>query len=325
MTLLAAAPLAIDARRYFGLEHPTRIRAALDIRLSEHCFAPALEDLEADWLASVATPAFRILARTRPAEQRRAFLSIGTGCGLDALGAVEILGAQQVAVTDIFPDIVEAAERNFTANLAPGVQVPLTARTGDLVAPLAGSGLRFDVVYENLPNTPITDTDQLAQGQTVAGFLAPRAEDVPQLLKDRLLVLHYLALRQARPLLNPGGVVLSTIGARIPLDSFTALAEAAGYRGRLLTYGWKKQAAPEDYIPGYIGMEREGLGPFHFYRAETLRAAFSGLSPEEAGAAAFAIERELEPHRLTAAQALAAHRAGEAVGHAVVALLSEAA
>ncbi|RVT98664.1 hypothetical protein EOD42_00685 [Rhodovarius crocodyli] len=311
--------LPIDARRYFGLEQPARIRAQLDIHLSEHCFAPTPEEPEADWLASVATPAFRILARTGP---RRSFLSIGTGCGL---GAVEILGAEQVAVTDIFEDIVQAAALNFVANLAPGVTVPLTARTGDLVAPLADSGLRFDLVYENLPNTPVADAGQLARGQTVAGFLAPRAEEVPPLLKDRLLVLHYLALRQVRPLLNPGGAVLSTIGARIPLDSFAALAEAAGYRGRLLTYGWKKQAAPEEYIPGYIAMEREGLGPFHFYRADTLRAAFAGLAPEEAGAAALAIEQDLKPHSLTATEALAAHRAGEAVGHAVVALLSEAA
>jgi hypothetical protein len=44
--------------------------------LSEHCFAPSLDDLDADWLASVATPAFHILARVRPAVRRQSFLSM---------------------------------------------------------------------------------------------------------------------------------------------------------------------------------------------------------------------------------------------------------
>lgn len=323
MSATSTQTIEVDARAYFRADPPTRIRPKLDILLSEHCFAPALHDLDADWLASIATPAFRVLARTRPAARRRSFLSIGTGCGLDALAAVEVLGAEQLAVTDIFADIVDAARTNIPANLAPGVSVDLVAETGDLATPLLGRDLRFDLVYENLPNTPIADTDQLNVRQTVAGFLAPRSETMPDFVKAHLLVLHYLALVQVRPLLNPGGAVLSTIGGRIPLGSFTDLAETAGYRGRLLTYGWKKQADPADYIPGYVAMERDGLGPFHFYRVDDLRAAFTGLDPEQAGAAAFRIEADLARHRLSATEALAAHQSGTPIGHTVVALLSE--
>ncbi len=315
--------LDVDAGSYFRIGTPRRIAPRLRIALSEHCFAPVLDDLDADWLASVATPAFHILARTRPPERRESFLSIGTGCGLDALAAVEILGARQVAVTDVFDDIIAVARTNIRTNLASGTDVALTAETGDLLAPLQGRDLRFDLVYENLPNTPIADAEQLNVRQTVAGFLAPRSEAMPDFVSAHLLVLHYLALVQARPMLNPGGVVLSTIGGRIPLASFTDLAAAAGYRGRLLTYGWKKQVDPEDYIPGYIAMERDGLGPFHFYRVDDLRAAFAGRDPEQAGEQALAIEAALAPSRLSASAALAAHRAGTPVGHTVVALLSE--
>jgi hypothetical protein len=316
------SPLAIDARRYFRLASPDRIAPTLRITVSEHCYAPPLDDPDSDWLASVAAPAFHILARTRPAKHRNSFLSIGTGCGLDALAAIEILRSGTITVTDVFPDITDAARATITANLAPGTTIALTTATGDLLAPLAGSKLRFDIVYENLPNTPIADTARLDDKHTVAGFLAPRAEPTPAFVQQRLLVLHYLALTQVRPMLNPGGAVLSTIGARIPLSSFTELAAAAGYTGRLLTYGWKKQASPEDYIPGYVDMERQGLGPFHFYRVADMRAAFADRSPEQSGAAALEIEASLAPHRLTASQALALHRSGTEIGHTVVALLS---
>jgi hypothetical protein len=205
MTL--ASLLDVDARSYFHLGTPNRIAPTLRIALSEHCFVPSLDDLDADWLASVATPAFHILARTRPAGQRRSFLSIGTGCGLDALGAIEILESETITVTDVFADIVAINRANITANVAAGVAIALRAETGDLLGPLTGSGLCFDTVYENLPNTPIDETARLADKQTAAGFLAPRIEASPAFVQQRLLVLHYLALQQARPMLNPGGAV----------------------------------------------------------------------------------------------------------------------
>lgn len=321
--MVTATPLVVDARSYFRVGIPNRIASTMHIGLSEHCFTPDLDDLDADWLASVATPAFHILARTRPAARRDSFLSIGTGCGLDALGAIEILGSSLIAVTDVFPDIVAAARTNIAENLAPGATIALTAETGDLLGPLAATPLRFDIVYENLPNTPVADAALLADKQTAAGFLGPRTEAMPGFVQRHLLVLHYLALRQARPILNPGGAVLSTIGARIPLESFMQLAEAAGYAGRFLTYTWKKQAGPADYVPGYVAMEREGLGPFHFYRVADLKAAFAGMDPEQAGVAALDIEASLAPQRLTAHEALTLYRSGAEIGHAVVALLSE--
>lgn len=321
--MVTPSPLVVDARSYFRLGAPNRIAPTLRIGLSEHCFVPSLDDPDSDWLASVAAPAFHILARTRPAAQRTSFLSIGTGCGLDALGAVEILGASMIAVTDVFPDIVAAARANIAANLAKDTTIALTAETGDLLGPLRGSPLRFDIVYENLPNTPVAEPARLADGHTAAGFPGPRSEAMPAFVRQRLLVLHYLALRQVRPMLNLGGAVLSTIGARIPLAGFFELAASAGYAARLLTYGWKKQAGSEEYLPGYVAMEHEGLGPFHFYRVADVRAAFADMAPEQAARAALDIEADLAPRRLTAGEALAAHRSGAEIAHTAVALLSE--
>jgi hypothetical protein len=70
-------------------------------------------------------------------------------------------------------------------------------------------------------------------------------------------------------------------------------------------------------------MEREGLGPFHFYRVADVRAAFAGIDPEQAGRDALALEAELAGRRLTAGEALALYRSGTEIAHAAVALLSE--
>ena len=57
-----------------------------------------------------------------------------------------------------------------------------------------------------------------------------------------MLSLHYLALLQAQNFLKDDGVVLSMLGARVPLRHFLDMAEKAGYQGHFLTYGWKIQA-----------------------------------------------------------------------------------
>jgi hypothetical protein len=243
--------------------------------------------------------------------------------GLDALAGVELLDAEVLGVTDLFPDVVEAAAQNVRRNLAPGHSVVLHAGAGDLLAPLRASGATFDLIYENLPNLPLANAAKVEVDKTSAAFLAPRDEPLPQAVRDWLLALHYLALVQAHDFLKPGGAVLSTIGARLPLSVLTDMAQAAGHDARFLSYWWKGQADADEVIASYAQWQREGLGPFHFYPLETLEAAFSGLDLEQAGRRALELEDSLHPHRLDAETAWALHRRGGRIGHTVAALLSE--
>ncbi|TBW35520.1 hypothetical protein EYW49_15965 [Siculibacillus lacustris] len=315
--------LAIDAARYFGVAAPIRVRDRLRITVVDRAFEPETDDLQRDWVASVAAPAFAILRRRGPPEARRAFATIGTGVGLDALAAIELLEAEVVGLTDLFPDVVDAAALNVRANLRETVPVLVHAGAGDLLEPLAGRGLRFDVIYENLPNLPIDDPALIAVARTAASFVPPRPEPVPKFVADSLLVLHHLALREARDLLAPGGSVISTLGARLPLVDILRMAEEAGYAPRFLTYGWKLQAVAEDVIGTYAALQTRGLGPFHFFEAQRLERAFAGLDPETAGRDALAIERDLVPGRLDAVEALTAHRSGRRIGHTVAVLESQ--
>jgi hypothetical protein len=314
--------VSIDAARYFDVALPVRLRDRLDVAVTPRSFPPYLEDLQADWVSSVAVPAFKIVAARRGLGA--SFCSIGTGTGLDALGAVEALGATRVGVTDVHEDVVATARANILSNLRGGHAVDLRAGTGDLLSPLAEGEPRFDVIYENLPNVPANASVALAGERASSSFFPPRSEDVPERIANALLTLHYVALLQARTFLAPGGVILSMLGARVPLQSFLDMSAHAGYRPSFLTYGWKIQAEAVEMLNGHAEWQRRGMGPFYFYRVADLEAAFAGLAPETAAPRALAIEADLAPHAMDAEAALLAHGRGERIGHTYAVLLSEA-
>jgi methylase of polypeptide subunit release factors len=315
------ASLVIDSLAYLDIPAASRIKPRLDLVIADRAYRPDPDDPQRDWVASVAAPAFKQLRARRGAGACRAFLSVGTGAGVDALAGIELLEADTVGITDLFEDVVATAAGNIRRNVA--APVLLHAAAGDLLQPLRGSGVRFDVIYENLPNLPLADAGRLQVDRTSAAFVPPRTEAVPEFVADWLLVLHYLALKQARDFLAPGGTVLSTLGTRLPLGIIADMTQAAGYKPSFLTYGWKLQADAADVIAGYAHWQRSGFGPFHFYPADRLEAAFVGLDPGEAGAYAYAIERSLAPARLDAVAALEAWQAGTRIGHTFVVLKSD--
>lgn len=321
--IVSSASLSLDIAPYLDVAEVRRVRPRAQIVVADRAWRPQVEDRQRDWVASVAAPAFKILRARRGAAACKAFCALGTGAGLDALAAIELLGAEAVGLTDLFPDVVEAAAANVRRNLADGQEIVLHAGAGDLLAPLRASGAKFDLIYENLPNLPLADAAQVELDKTSAAFLAPRGESMPQAARDWLLALHYLALVQAHDFLKPGGAVLSTIGARLPLSLLTDMAEAAGLASSFLSFWWKAQADADEVISSYAQWQKQGRGPFHFYPLEVLEAAFAGLDLEQAGRDALAIERDLRSYQIDAAHAWRLHRQGRRIGHTVAALLSE--
>ena len=118
--------------------------------------------------------------------------------------------------------VVSTAEQNIAKNLlAPG-SVIIEAGFGDLLSPLSHLKPRYDLIYENLPNVPILDAALMDKARVSSSHVPPRTEPTPAYLQEQMLTLHYLALKQARGFLNPGGSVLSMLGARVPLAVFVS-------------------------------------------------------------------------------------------------------
>jgi len=320
-TPAAEVRLDIDAVRYLDLPAPPeRIRDRLAIAVSPHSFLPEVDDPRKDWVASVATPAFKLIREREGVQQ--AFCSIGTGVGLDALAAIEVLAASRVGVTDVHADVVSGAVGNIVGSLRQGDSVTIESGYGDLFSPLRGYASRYDLIYENLPNVPIEDASKLAEARLSSSHLPPRSEPIPALVRGQLLSLHYLALLQAHDFLNPGGSVLSLLGSRIPLSIYREMARLAGHRAEIHTYGWKVQADAELVIEGHVEQQRAGYGPFHFYPVDVLTETFASIDLASSGEHAFDIEASLAHARLDPLQARSALQRGEDIGHTYAVLRS---
>lgn len=313
----------VNTAEYLGLrEAPRRVKDRLSIGLTDHSYKPRVDDLESDWVAHVSAPAFRVYRQRQGGGRIDSFCSIGTGSGLDVLSAAEVLGVERVGLTDVHLDVVDVAAKNIARNLRPGYKLTIEAGFGDLLEPLRRFGSKYSVIYENLPNVPLADPEGLGVDRTSSTYVPPRAERLPELVREQMLDLHYLALVQARDFLLPGGAVLSCLGGRVPLSVFLQLGELAGYEASFLTYSWKVQGDPEAVIRDHAESQRKGFGPFYFYRAEVLKQTFAGVGLEESGRRALEIEAALLPQRLDAATAYDAFLKGEKIGHTVAMLQS---
>ena len=314
--------ILVDVKKYLALEEaPKHVQDYLSVAVTDHAYLPKTEDITSDWVAYIAAPAFKLI-RENLRHDVEAFASIGTGSGIDVLTGIELLGAKRVGFTDLQKSVVDAAAENIKKNLKNADSVELEFGAGDLLQPLQNGKRRYDVIYENLPNVPLTDNTKIEDKRNSGHYLEKRVEAIPEFVHEQMLDLHYLALKQARDYLADKGAVYSTLGGRVPLSAFIKLGELAGLKSEIFTYSWKVQAEPEDVISGYAAQEKAGLGPFRFYRASDLQKAFADISVKESGKNAFEIEKSLESSKLTAKEAYEAFLKGEVIGHTVAVLKS---
>ena len=314
--------ILVDVKKYLALEEaPKQVQDYLSVAVTDHAYLPKTEDITSDWVAYIAAPAFKLI-RENLRHDVEAFASIGTGSGIDVLTGIELLGAKRVGFTDLLESVVDAAAENIKKNLKNANSIELEFGAGDLLQPLENGKRRYDVIYENLPNVPLTDNTKIEDKRNSGHYLEKRVEVIPEFVHEQMLDLHYLALKQARDYLADKGAVYSTLGGRVPLSAFIKLGELAGLSSEIFTYSWKVQAEPEDVISGYAAQEKAGLGPFRFYRASDLQKAFANISVKESGKNAFEIEKSLESSKLTAKEAYEAFLKGEVIGHTVAVLKS---
>jgi hypothetical protein len=311
----------VDATAYLEPYPRRRVRRPVRLRLTDDTY-PLEPTPEESWLPV----AFRAFARLRPRVAGGDVLIVGTGNGLDALGAAEILAPPALVVTDRHAACVAVARENVLAHLTAeaAAGVALSFHAGDLLA-CVPPDTRFSLVYENLPNLPAPAAPALRRGTIGGRFFEAGAEpEVPEPFGTYLLALHHRCLREAGPHVRAGGGVLTAIGGRMPHDVAFELHRTCGYRPELVAFDVKRQVEPELVVPPYARAEAERGVEFTFYAPDAIERAAqarrAGLDGQEL---ADALAGDLAALALSARQAADRVRRGRPVAHSVLMVFGE--
>ncbi|ORY37322.1 hypothetical protein LY90DRAFT_511253 [Neocallimastix californiae] len=314
----------INTSEYLNIKSkPVHIKEQLEIKIVDNSFLPGAKD--DDWFAHSALPALKLIEKEKPGEIK-SFLSIGSGPGLDVLASAEVFGSKKLALTDLQENVVKSGVQNIKSNLLEPEKVEVNGYSGDLFEPLrskenANENQRFDIIYENLPNVPIPEDEDINKSRSSTVFLEKRSEKIPGEVKEALLDLHYLAIQQVHEFLNKNGALISLISGVIPIDTIKSIEKYIdGVKIDILYYNWNIQTSFYSVINTYAKQEEQGYGPFIFYKENDLKKAFEGVNDNESGKKALDIEKSLVDKRLTATEALKLLNQGENVGYTITIL-----
>jgi hypothetical protein len=275
-------------------------------------FHPKMYSIERDVEANWVWHAFEGMARlkgklTSEGSTPRSFAAIGTGTGVDAIGAGLIFPElATIAVTDIEPGVLAQGLDNVRRNVSSATTV--SGFVGDLCCPLYALPQRFDLIYANLPNLPVSRKRGGAIDFNTC-YAERDAAEIDREVDAYLLGFQHLFLRSAMQVLNQKGSVLLMIGGRFPFKIFKRLADSTGYVFEELLCSLRLETDLTTTIDAYAA--HEGDVEFDYYLYDEAKLALDGrqgLSGEE-------LKELLAPHRVSAASARSAGQSGKRIGH----------
>jgi hypothetical protein len=243
---------------------------------------------------------------------------IGTGNGVDAIGACHIFkDVVRIYLTDIDEETLPLALQNVKGNLDPAAKAAVDGFAGDVCEPLQERSIKVDLIYGNLPNIPLWDSEQ-TDGFGLSTFYSPRESAAPHpVIKQSMLELQLHFLRSAKACLTPGGSVVQLVGGRFPSRNFKLLYELAGFELTQLCAGLKPQTEASEVLTGYARAEKENDVEFTFYDYDKALAALKqdGQGNLVADEPMDYLEKTLKDCLMNATRALEAHRNGILIGH----------
>jgi len=284
--------------------------------MNEHTYEVDLSDPRNNWLYP-AFLGFKELQKRLIAEGKfvETFATIGTGPGIDAIGAHEIFHPRKIVMTDIHPDVLPIAEKNFSHH-TKNDSIPHDAWQGHLAEPLRRNNILSDVIYPNLPNVPfVQHNTSLFSQQLTSSFYNSVLNCAPSTINRYLLTMQFDLLQDARSSLVDGGSVVVNLGGRVPVELVKVLFESSGYVYEELFTMLKAQSQPELMLPSYARAEKEGRVEFDFYHFDEARNLIKKLPAE--GVPADHLKEILLPFRVSATQAVKLSKHHESIGHVV--------
>jgi methylase of polypeptide subunit release factors len=273
-----------------------------------------------DW-AVLAFRAFKII-KSHLKKEIKSFCTVGTGIGLDVLGAVEAFSPEQVVLTDINEAIAMKACINVGSNLKKREQFKIKPIGADILdGQMKFSNLKFDLIYENLPNLPEENAEHNCQPFRASFINFSQYSYVPGLYKKYLLPSHYVFLNQASQHLAPNGAVLCNIGGRVPFEIIEKMFSESGFVPKVLLFDIKKQNESKTNLPVYALWEQMGNTTFSFYPYyEVLNFLNSRIKYDKLSGYANCfgkINEMLKYLEMSANEAYLAYKKGNEIAHSV--------
>ena len=251
----------------------------------------------------------------------KTFATIGSGNGVDAIGAYHIFpGLETALMVDINRQVLGLCKNNFARNTdADSKGVHYDAIEGSLCQRLVDMQIKADLIYANIPNVP-EEPGRIFIGRNSSGFLdRPLYGSVPEEFERHFMVSQYALLKSAKKALAKNGTLVVNFGGRAPYKLLPKMFKENGYRFSEVCCGFKKQTETEVMLLGYGKGEQEYGVEFDFYRYE---AAMQLLQEKKINNPTDEIRGDklkeiLEPFKVSSAQSLELYRKGEKIGHTV--------
>lgn len=306
-----------------GLFRAAGIAAERPVRIETNEHSYTVKENPADNWNFHAFYAFKRLKLARDAKSRptKIFATIGSGNGVDAIGASRIFGGlEKVMMTDIDGRVVGLCKENFSKNLGRKNQtLEFGAAEGFLCAPLIEAGVKADVIYANIPNIP-ENPRKVFVGRNSSGFFDRSLYgDVPEEFEKYLMVSQYAILKSAKKALAKGGDIVVNFGGRVPYGLIEKLFEKCGYGFGELCCGFKMQTETREMLEGYGKGEGQNGVEFDFYRHdESMRFLESkGIENPTSKIKGAKLKELLSSFRVSSKEGLNLFGRGAAIGHTV--------
>lgn len=200
------------------------------------------------------------------------FVAVGTGLGVDAIGAYLILHPQFITITDINTKAIKISEANLNNNsvditikslncsLLDGVTLSKFDGCEELIPP--------DVIYANLPTLFSDSFDK--NSDKAAAFSKKIHTTCPEILRTYQLELQYEFLLQVREQIDDRCSVILALGGRFPIEVIETLFESASFKFEEISFGFKIQAQPYESLLAYVKKENETNHDYIFFKQEEL-------------------------------------------------------
>lgn len=305
------------------------LRSNIEITIRDILYCPVLSNKDQDFFRNdwicFALRAYKSM-KGHLNHKVDSFCSIGTGNGLDALGAIEAFGVKNITITDLDYKIAQMSKINILNNLQNRNLYKISPIESHLFK-VGFNNKKFHLIYENLPilNSEYANN---TKNPILSASFAERKKygSIPHIYDNNLMFTHYEFLKEAKKHTLDNGVVLCNIGARISTKMVLQMFIDLGYKPYILVYDLKRQTEAESNLQAYAKYEKQNSIIFNFYKYDICQKIIKLSSYDKICGFAKNIEDDdliyfLNSNKLTATEALEAYNNGNYVAHEVLTIL----